>query len=189
MCLSDLPKHTSLTLPPPTLPLIHTLDPVLFLKFFRDTPILRPLATAIPRFGTLFLQICAWPTPSPLTSHLLQSLLPCYLLMRSSLTKLLKSQLCPPSLLYLLFSSIALIIFPYAIIRVPTYRGLPRTFLALASKVPHPGNPLGPEQIRMLVNLTIIYYFYFLSLLMIHKITSTEQGSVTAVFTQNSAGT
>lgn len=124
-----------------------------------------------------------------LTSHLLQSLLPCYLLMRSSLTKLLKSQLCPPSLLYLLFSSIALIIFPYAIIRVPTYRGLPRTFLALAPKVPHPGNPLGPEQIRMLVNLTIIYYFYFLSLLMIHKITSTEQGSVTAVFTQNSAGT
>lgn len=153
MCLPDLPKHTS------PLPLTFSLPHPQFHavpQTFQEHPSLTAFGNCHPKI----LGHSAQPTPSLLTASIF------------AVTFLMR----PPSWLYFLFLSIAPIIFSCTVIRAPTQPNLPGTSLVSAPRVPHPGDPLSPEQTRTLVNLTTIYYFCFLSLLVIFKVTFTRAG-------------
>lgn len=91
LCHPAPPQRTSLTFPPFTLSLIHTLDSMLFLQLFRDTPAFGDCCSKI-----LFLQISAQVTPSPVTSYNLCSHVTFF--KRPTLIKLVKADSCvlPP---------------------------------------------------------------------------------------------
>ena len=71
LCHTALPKHTSFTSPPFTVPLMHTQDSMMFLQHFQGHSGLKAFGSCCSNI--LFLQITAQPISSPVTSYSLCS--------------------------------------------------------------------------------------------------------------------